>query len=122
MARDYAADITDPVAREVVANVGVWVDREVIPIIGPYRERAEFPFELIPKIWELGYMGGNIRGYGCPGMSAVAAHLMTIELTRGAYCEGSDLSNQTPSTTRCLPSSQRASTEHCSNDGVEPPA
>src|SRR5207249_577341 len=76
-------DLLTPEEREVRDRTRAWVDREVIPIIGPYWERAEFPFELIPKIRELGYMGGNIRGYGCPGMSAVAANLMTIELSRG---------------------------------------
>jgi glutaryl-CoA dehydrogenase len=76
-------DLLTPEEREVRDRTRAWVDREVIPIIGPYWERAEFPFELIPKIRELGYMGGNIKGYGCPGMSAVAANLMTIELSRG---------------------------------------
>ena len=43
--------------------------REVIPIINDYWERAEFPFELIPKMAQLGIAGGAVQGYGCPGMS-----------------------------------------------------
>lgn len=69
--------------REIRDRTRAWVNREVIPVIGPYWERAEFPFELIPKVRELGYMGGSIKGYGCPGMSAVASGLMTVELSRG---------------------------------------
>lgn len=72
-----------PEEREVRDRTRAWVNKEVIPVIAPYWERADFPFELIPKVRELGYMGGNIKGYGCPGMSAVASGLMTIELSRG---------------------------------------
>ena len=32
MARDYAADIADPIAQDIVNNVGSWVDREVKPV------------------------------------------------------------------------------------------
>jgi hypothetical protein len=34
--------------------------------IDKYYEKAEFPFELLPKLKELGIMGGTIQGYGCP--------------------------------------------------------
>ena len=34
--------------------------------IDKYYEKAEFPFELLPKLKELGIMGGTIKGYGCP--------------------------------------------------------
>ena len=45
-------------------------------------ERAEFPFELVPKIAELGISGGTVQGYGSPGMSAVAAGLVAAEWAR----------------------------------------
>src|SRR5260370_27929117 len=63
--------------------VRAFSDREVIPIINGYWERAEFPFELIPKLAALNVAGGNIRGYGCPGMSSVASGLVAVELARG---------------------------------------
>ena len=63
--------------------VRAFSDREVIPIINGYWERAEFPFELIPKLAALNIAGGNIRGYGCPGMSSVASGLIAVELARG---------------------------------------
>jgi glutaryl-CoA dehydrogenase len=56
--------------------------REVTPIINDYWERAEFPFELVPKIAELGLAGGVIKGHGCPGMSATAAGLVSMEWAR----------------------------------------
>src|SRR5438270_3639811 len=67
-------------ARDKVRN---FCDKEVIPIINDYWERAEFPFELIPKMAKLQVAGGSIQGYGCPGMSHVAAGLMALELARG---------------------------------------
>jgi glutaryl-CoA dehydrogenase len=57
--------------------------REITPVINDYWERAEFPFELIPKLAELGLAGGTIHGYGCPGLSEVAAGLVAMELARG---------------------------------------
>jgi glutaryl-CoA dehydrogenase len=56
--------------------------REVTPVINGYWERAEFPFELVPKIAGLGLAGGVIKGHGCPGMSATAAGLVSMEWAR----------------------------------------
>ncbi|MBC8161244.1 MAG: acyl-CoA dehydrogenase family protein [Roseiflexaceae bacterium] len=69
--------------REVRDRVRAFCDDEVIPIIGGYWERAEFPFELIPKLAELGLAGGTIQGYGCPGLSSVANGIVSMELSRG---------------------------------------
>lgn len=60
-----------------------FAEREIRPIIADYWERDETPFELLPKLAALNFTGGTIKGYGCPGMSAVAAGLMSMELTRG---------------------------------------
>jgi glutaryl-CoA dehydrogenase len=56
--------------------------REVTPVINEYWERAEFPFALVPKIAALGLAGGTVEGYGCPGMSATAAGLVSMEWAR----------------------------------------
>jgi glutaryl-CoA dehydrogenase len=69
--------------REIRDRVRAFVDEEVTPIINPYWERAEFPFSLIPSLAALNVCGGSIQGYDCPGMSAVAAGLVSMELTRG---------------------------------------
>jgi glutaryl-CoA dehydrogenase len=63
-------------------KVRAFCDKEVIPIINDYWERAEVPFELIPKIAALKVAGGSIKGYGCPGMSTIAAGLVLQELSR----------------------------------------
>jgi len=68
--------------REVRDRVREFCDREVIPIINPYWERGEFPFDLIPKLAELGLAGGPIKGYGCPGLSSLAFGVLAAELSR----------------------------------------
>jgi glutaryl-CoA dehydrogenase len=69
--------------RAIRDKVRAFCDREVIPVINDYWERAEFPFALIPKLAELNIAGGSLKGYGCPGMSAVASGLIALELARG---------------------------------------
>ena len=69
--------------REIRDRVRNFVDAEVLPIINDYWERAQFPFELVPKIAQLGVVGGAITGYGCHGLSRLAAGMVTLELSRG---------------------------------------
>ena len=69
--------------REVRDKVRAFADREVIPIINDYWDKAQFPFELIPKIAELNIAGTTIQGYDCPGISHVAAGLLAVEMARG---------------------------------------
>ena len=69
--------------REVRDKVRAFADREVIPIINEYWDKAQFPFELVPKIAELNIAGTTIQGYGCPGISHVAAGLLAVEMARG---------------------------------------
>jgi glutaryl-CoA dehydrogenase len=69
--------------RAVRDRVRAFVDTDVIPVINGYWERAEFPFELVPKLAALGVVGGTTEGYGCPGLSRLAAGLVSAELARG---------------------------------------
>lgn len=69
--------------REIRDRVRRFADREVVPIINDYWERAEFPFELVPKLAELNVVGTTIQGHGCPGMSQLAGGLVSRELSRG---------------------------------------
>jgi glutaryl-CoA dehydrogenase len=69
--------------REVRDRVRAFADREVIPVINDYWDKAQFPFELIPKIAELNIAGTTLEGYSCPGMSHVAAGLVAAEMARG---------------------------------------
>ena len=67
----------------VRGRVRAFCDEEVIPIMAGCWERAEFPFGLVPGIAGLGICGDTIEGYGCAGLSAVAAGLVAMELARG---------------------------------------
>jgi len=79
----FIDELLMPEELEIRDRVRRWVDREVIPIAAGYWDKAEFPFEIVPKFKELGITGGPIRGYGSPGMSLVAAGLAAQELARG---------------------------------------
>jgi len=60
-----------------------FVDQEVLPVINDYWERAELPWPLITRLAELGLVGEDIEGYGCPGMTPLASGLVNMELHRG---------------------------------------
>ena len=67
----------------VLRSVREFVDDEVLPVIGGYWERAELPWPLIHRIGELGILGEDINGYGCPGLDPIACGLAYMELNRG---------------------------------------
>lgn len=76
-------ELIDDDSRAVRDRVRAFVDRRLLPVINDYWERAEFPFELIPNLAELGIAGSRIEGHGCPGLGPLAAGLATLELSRG---------------------------------------
>jgi len=80
----YAVDdLLAPAEIAVHDRVRAFMDREVAPVIAGYWERAEAPMWLLPRLAELGIVGGAIEGHGCPGLSAVAEGLVATELARG---------------------------------------
>jgi glutaryl-CoA dehydrogenase len=60
-----------------------FVDEEVLPVINDYWERAELAWPLFARLGELGLVGDDIDGYGCPGLSALASGLVHMEVNRG---------------------------------------
>jgi glutaryl-CoA dehydrogenase len=60
-----------------------FVDDRVIPVIRDCFRDARFPSELIPELGRLGFLGANLEGYGCAGMSNVEYGLIMQELERG---------------------------------------
>ena len=52
-------------------------------MIGGYWERAEMPWPLIQRLGELGIVGEDIQGYGCPGFDPISLGLIHMELNRG---------------------------------------
>lgn len=74
--------LTD-VQRSLRDRVRAYVQQEVLPNVNPYWDRAEFPYEIAMKLKDLGIVGGEIQGYGCPGLDAMEMGLVAYELARG---------------------------------------
>ena len=55
----------------------------MLPVIGGYWEGAELPWPLIRRLGELGIIGEDIQGYGCPGLDPISCGLAHMELSRG---------------------------------------
>src|SRR6202048_2794510 len=60
-----------------------FVEDRVIPVIRGCFNDARFPKQLIPELGRLGFLGANLEGYGCAGMSNVEYGLIMQELERG---------------------------------------
>jgi glutaryl-CoA dehydrogenase len=65
-------------------SVREFVSREFLPRVQEHvRRDGSFPFELVPRMAELGLFGANLSGWGCAGMNNVAYGLVMQELERG---------------------------------------
>ncbi|MFB3818500.1 MAG: acyl-CoA dehydrogenase family protein [Candidatus Methylomirabilales bacterium] len=67
-------------ARDVART---FADQEILPIITQHFREGSFPLPLARKLGELGFLGANLQGYGCPGIGNVAYGLIMQELERG---------------------------------------
>ena len=71
--------------REVRDKVRAFVDEKVVPTAAEYWDKAQFPFDLLPELGEIGIMGGSFeKEYGCAGWNDVAYGLAIAELARGS--------------------------------------
>jgi glutaryl-CoA dehydrogenase len=59
-----------------------FAEERVLPIIRDCFRDAHFPRELIREVADLGFLGANLEGYGCAGMSNVEYGLVMQELER----------------------------------------
>jgi len=75
--------LLDDEEKLVRATAREFVEKEVISIIEKHNREGSFPRHLVTQLAELGFLGANLKGYGCAGMSAVAYGLMMQELERG---------------------------------------
>ncbi len=64
-------------------KVRAFVDARIRPNIANWYEDAVFPVEIIPEMGALGLLGMHLKGYGCPGRSAVEYGLAALELEAG---------------------------------------
>ncbi|TFC07726.1 acyl-CoA dehydrogenase family protein [Cryobacterium mannosilyticum] len=65
------------------ASVRAFVDSTIRPNIAGWYENAVFPLEIVPEMARLGLLGMHLKGYGCPGRSAVEYGLAALELEAG---------------------------------------
>ncbi|UVI36831.1 acyl-CoA dehydrogenase family protein [Brevibacterium spongiae] len=64
-------------------KVRTFVDARIRPNIADWYESAIFPTEIVREMGELGLLGMHLKGYGCPGRSAVEYGLAALELEAG---------------------------------------
>ena len=76
-------DLFNDEEKMIRKTVRDFVDRELLPIVNDCYEKAVFPKQLVPKVAELGLLGANLTGYGCPGLNNTAYGLILQELERG---------------------------------------
>ncbi|MCX6623650.1 MAG: acyl-CoA dehydrogenase family protein [Acidobacteria bacterium] len=60
-----------------------FVDERLLPVIRQCFRDGRFPLELVQEMAELGFLGANLEGFGCAGMSNVEYGLIMQELERG---------------------------------------
>ncbi|XP_022767760.1 acyl-coenzyme A oxidase 4, peroxisomal isoform X1 [Durio zibethinus] len=75
-------DLLSPEEQALRKKVRECMEKEVAPIMAEYWEKAEFPFQLVPKLGDLRIAGGTIKGYGCPGLSLTGSAIATAEVAR----------------------------------------
>ena len=59
-----------------------FVEERALPLMRDCFRDARFPKELIPEFGRLGFLGANLEGYGCAGMSNIEYGLVMQELER----------------------------------------
>ncbi|PWA58400.1 acyl-CoA oxidase [Artemisia annua] len=82
VASDYYqfANLLTPEEQALRPKLRVCVEKEIAPIMT--KEKAEFPFQIIPKLGALNIAGGTIKGYGCPGLFVTANAFVTTEIAK----------------------------------------
>ena len=73
----------DDQERLIRGTVRAFVNKRVLPNVARWFEEGILPRELGRELGELGVLGMHLRGYGCPGASAVAYGLACLELEAG---------------------------------------
>jgi glutaryl-CoA dehydrogenase len=78
---DMALKLT-PQQRELQIKVRNFMEDEIKPIANEYWNKAEFPFQIIPKMAELNICGLTYEGYGTPYETYVTEGIIAMELAR----------------------------------------
>ncbi|MCU1548794.1 MAG: acyl-CoA dehydrogenase [Arthrobacter sp.] len=80
LAIDSLLSAEEQAVREKVRD---FTDQRIRPGIAGWYEDGVFPLELALELGELGVLGMQLEGYGCPGRSAVEYGLAALELEAG---------------------------------------
>ncbi|XVE76567.1 hypothetical protein DITRI_Ditri12bG0183800 [Diplodiscus trichospermus] len=75
-------DLLSPEDLAVRKKVREFMEKEVAPIMAEYWEKAEFPFQILPKLDALRIAGLNTKGHGSPGLSVTTSAITTAEIAR----------------------------------------
>lgn len=59
-----------------------FVEERVVPLVRDCYRDGRFPTEIIKPMAEMGFLGANLEGYGCAGLSNVAYGLIMQEIER----------------------------------------
>jgi len=76
-------DLLTDEERAVRDSVREWVEERVLPDIEEHYQAGTFPAHLAQEMGEMGFLGANLDGYGCPGLNNVMYGLICQELERG---------------------------------------
>ena len=74
--------LLDDTDRKQLEEVRRFMQQAVEPVINDFWTRAEFPFDLVPGIAELGIAGLQYDGPGCPGRSSLFDGMVAMEVAR----------------------------------------
>ena len=76
------ANVLDEGERALIKRVRAFAEGVVAPVIEEYWARDEFPFEIIPKMAEVGIGGVGYEGYGAAGGNWLLNGFVAMELAR----------------------------------------
>jgi glutaryl-CoA dehydrogenase len=80
LAIDSLLSAAELAVREKVRD---FTNQRIRPGIAAWYDDGVFPVELAPELGELGVLGMHLKGYGCPGHTAVEYGLAAMELEAG---------------------------------------
>jgi glutaryl-CoA dehydrogenase len=60
-----------------------FVSGRISPFVAGWYNNGQFPRDLVPELGRMGFLGANLEGWGCAGMSNVEYGLVMQELERG---------------------------------------
>jgi glutaryl-CoA dehydrogenase len=66
----------------ILKRVRDFAEREIAPIIDKHWIDATFPFDIVPKMRDLGIAGVGYKGFGCAGGSTLLSGFIALELAR----------------------------------------